>query len=755
MVKAVRYLFLLVLVCLMSLPSLQAVENKGTYRILVFHAAVSSQKEIQIFNDAFRRRLNSQGFNIAIKDVRVKFNPDTLSAKDAKETYDIIDRFKIWSPNIILANDDKSLMELMNCNHHLLRRTPIVFSGVLYPNWDEINKHPHITGIWNRPDYRMNIDLIERLFGKTNILFFYDNSTIEKQMYKELLSDAQKNNILFSNSDAKSSTKEELKLSTNNTKRTTLYAINLPNLTAVNFLEFNSKIFKVGLQLNNTPNNSIINNNTKIPVFTITSSGFNSGNKIIGGYFTPLTMRAERVASIVEHILEGTPEHNIPIVEAPKMYCFDWNVLKEFNIDEEQLPQNSIIYNKPRQFSHPTGFIIIVSIIILLMTYIIFNLIYVFHQERNRKRNAQTGLKERNNVLQLALSGGEVYAWRMENNLFAIENSPYSKRKSDYQVLTMEELLEIVHPDDKELLKDNIDDIYNRKKDNAIFQCRFKFSTSNFTWWEVRCTPGNTDPRDANYIVGLLVDIQSFKEKEQQLIELQEKAEESNKMKSIFLANMSHEIRTPLNAIVGFSNLIADEDLSTDDKKMFKNTINKNTNLLLNLVNDILEFSRIESGKMTFNMEHCELSMLLEDIYQTHKLLIPESIEFIKEFSPLSIIIYVDRNRFTELISNLINNAIKFTKKGFIKLSSHYDEQNNRISIQLQDTGIGMSEEQCNNVFERFYKGNEFAQGTGLGLAICQNIATKMNGKISVTSKPGIGSCFSVNFPCTIVNTIL
>lgn len=755
MVKMVVYTFLLLLVCLLFSLPVQAAKDKIAHRILIFHAAVWTDKEISTFDDALRKRLNSQGFDVIIKDVKTKFSPDTLNAKDAKETYDIIDRFKIWSPNIILANDDKSLLDLMNCNHHLLRRTPIIFSGVLYPDWKAISNHPHITGIWNRPDYRMNIDLIERLLGKTNILFFYDNSIIEKQMYKALLNDAQKNNILFLNSNTKSITIEDYQSKTDNDKRTTLYAINLPNLTAVNFLNFNDKNYKAGLQLNNTPNNIIINKNTKIPIFTVTSSGFNSGNKIVGGYFTPLTMRAERVASIIEHIFEGTPERNIPIVEAPKMYCFDWNVLKEFNIDEELLPQNSIIYNRPRQLSHPTGFIITVSLIILIMTYIIFNLIYVFHQERNRKRNAQIGLKERNNFLQLALSGGEVYVWRMENNLFAIENSPYTKGNSDYQVFPLDKLLEIIHPDDKTLLKENIEEVYNGKKHNAIFQCRFRFSTSNYTWWEVRCTQGNTDLRDKNYIVGLLVDIQSFKEKEQRLTELQEKAEESNKMKSLFLANMSHEIRTPLNAIVGFSNLIAEEELDPEDKQLFKDTINKNTNLLLNLVNDILEFSRIESGKMTFNMEHCELRILLEDIYQTHKLLIPGSIDFIKDFSPLSIIIYVDRNRFTELVSNLINNAVKFTETGFIKLSSHYNKQNNQISIQVQDTGIGMSEEQCNNVFERFYKGNEFAQGTGLGLSICQNIATKMNGTISVTSKLGEGSCFSINFPCTIVNTTL
>ena len=155
------------------------------------------------------------------------------------------------------------------------------------------------------------------------------------------------------------------------------------------------------------------------------------------------------------------------------------------------------------------------------------------------------------------------------------------------------------------------------------------------------------------------------------LIEEKERAEEANKMKSAFLANMSHEIRTPLNAIVGFTNLLQDEkELTDEEKDLFRNTINKNSNLLLKLINDILELSRIESGRMSFAFDDCSLNELLEEIYQTHHLLMPSNIRFLKEFQETELIIHVDRFRFTQVITNFINNAVKFTTKGHILLGA-------------------------------------------------------------------------------------
>lgn len=114
----------------------------------------------------------------------------------------------------------------------------------------------------------------------------------------------------------------------------------------------------------------------------------------------------------------------------------------------------------------------------------------------------------------------------------------------------------------------------------------------------------------------------------------------------------------------------------------------------------------------------------------------------------MDITLHVDRFRFTQVITNLINNAVKFTTKGYIKMGYRYDKSTNEVHIFVEDTGKGMSEEAQKKVFERFYKADEFVQGTGLGLSICQTIAERLNGRITLFSEEGKGSCFTLILPC-------
>ena len=317
--------------------------------------------------------------------------------------------------------------------------------------------------------------------------------------------------------------------------------------------------------------------------------------------------------------------------------------------------------------------------------------------------------------------------------------------------MSLTELLSITHPDDQGHLRSHIQDIYNGIWEETTIQCRFNLNGEGYCWWELRYNRGEDKDDSEQTVIGLCLNIQSFKEKEEKLKILQEKAEESNKMKSAFLANMSHEIRTPLNAIVGFSNLLQEEeDITEEEKVLFKDTINKNSNLLLKLINDILELSRIESGRMTFNFEICRLNDLIDEVYQTHLLLVPSHIRFIKDAPIQDLDVHVDRFRFTQVITNFINNAVKFTKKGYIKLGYKYKEEEGNVYIYVEDTGIGISKEALEKVFERFYKQNEFAQGTGLGLSICKTIAERLGGDILISSEEGKGSRFTLKIPvCT------
>ena len=478
------------------------------------------------------------------------------------------------------------------------------------------------------------------------------------------------------------------------------------------------------------------------------NNGFNDGKGITGGYFTTLEIQTDIVSERAAAIINGKKPSAFPMVESPKVYAFDWDEMLRFNIKTSDLPADSIIYNQPFYERYQKAMIIGTILFLVLIIYIITQLFYLYRSESKRKRLVQTNLIKERRFLRLAMEGGNTYAWRLENGVFIFENDFFTANQIRPREMPLAELLSLTHPDDQEHLSCHIRDINSGIWEETTIQCRFNFSGKKYSWWELRYNHGEDKLEPDQAVIGLCLNIQSFKEKEQKLIDLQEKAEEANKMKSAFLANMSHEIRTPLNAIVGFSNLLQEEtDLSEEEKEVFKDTINKNSNLLLKLINDILELSRIESGRMSFTFETFKLNDLVDEIYQTHHLLIPAHIQFIKNVPEVPVEVYADRFRLTQVITNFINNAVKFTKSGYIKLGYNYNLNEKQVYIYVEDTGIGMSQSALDKVFERFYKQDEFAQGTGLGLSICKTIAERLKGDIQVSSAQGKGSRFTLKIP--------
>ncbi|WP_374049353.1 PAS domain-containing sensor histidine kinase [uncultured Bacteroides sp.] len=266
--------------------------------------------------------------------------------------------------------------------------------------------------------------------------------------------------------------------------------------------------------------------------------------------------------------------------------------------------------------------------------------------------------------------------------------------------------------------------------------------------FEVTATPvfGN----DEKEIIGGLLRFEDITEKlklNRMLQEAKEKAEESNRLKSAFLANMSHEIRTPLNAIVGFSEMVCQTE-EEEERQEFIKIISSNNELLLQLIDDILDLSKIEAGTMEFTFAPTDINEAMDGICrQMQEKNISPDVEIIFAEKADKCIINTDRIRLSQVIINFTNNAMKFTKKGSIQMGYRIDEAIGEIYFYVKDTGIGIPEEKLDKVFERFVKLDSFAKGTGLGLAICRVIVERLHGVIGVESKEGEGSCFWFKIP--------
>lgn len=354
----------------------------------------------------------------------------------------------------------------------------------------------------------------------------------------------------------------------------------------------------------------------------------------------------------------------------------------------------------------------------------------------------------------MAVEESSIYPWQFdkETNSFIFPQGFLARfgYEDSVTTITRSEMERMIYPED---LKE-IRVLFNMALMGEIKNPRLNFRQRNVTgeyeWWEYRSSAISGLTTGSLYnIVGVCQSIQRYKTAEQEMREARDKALQADKLKSAFLANMSHEIRTPLNAIVGFSDLLSDtSSFNEEEIAQFVETINKNCGLLLALINDILDLSRIESGTMEFMFANHNLSLLLKTVYDSQRLNMPCGVELVLRMPDNDKkYLITDSVRLQQVVNNLINNAAKFTTSGSITFGYEEDEDPEYTRIYVEDTGVGISEEGIRHIFERFYKVDNFTQGAGLGLSICQTIVERLKGTISVTSEVGKGTRFAVRIP--------
>ena len=374
-------------------------------------------------------------------------------------------------------------------------------------------------------------------------------------------------------------------------------------------------------------------------------------------------------------------------------------------------------------------------------------LLYILFFFRNVNKE-----KRQQYTMDMILNRTHIFPWTIEINTGVLTIDPryfdYLGRPVDNNTITTEDFRAIIHPDDVDAVFESMTGQFNGASLDAYVSYRLMRGDGTWEWFEAQSTYMKSVSGSPFQLIGICMSTQKYKETEIRLQEALEKARQSEELKTAFLANMSHEIRTPLNAILGFSNLLTDEDvkMGSDEAREYSNIINQNGQHLLTLISDILDLSRIESNQMVFDMQSYSLNALLTDIYKTQSLRMTPEVGLVLQMPEYNTYLTTDSMRLTQVVNNLINNARKFTKEGSIRFGYRLEDDGRNVYIFVCDTGCGMEQKELSQIFDRFYKGSSHIPGTGLGLSICKTIVEKLNGNITVISEKGMGTEIILHF---------
>lgn len=744
---SVRIRLFFLIVCL-SLFSISIWSNDKEHPILIISSynpdTHNTTSNISAFIDEYNR-LGDKSAHIVIENMNCKSLPEAPRWRSRMKG--ILDKYRgDRKPKLIMIFGQEAWSAYISQGSNSFEDVPVLCAmisrnAILLPEADDVlseweptnvdirdfEDHGYIlSGYLYSYDVKENIKLIQQLYPKTeNIALITDNT--------------------YGGIALQTFVKEEMK--------------SIPNLNLILLDGRKNNIYTISEQIVKLPENSVIlmgtwrvdvndgyfvknvtysmmTANPSMPTFTLTSSGLS--HWAIGGFFPQFRNFGKDLARKADQILSGKiKKEDIHTEIVPNAYRFDSQKLKEFGIETAYLPASYTLINEEENLFEKYTYELLLIVITVLFAFLIMVLIFFVRTSKLKDNlldvkndnelimnNMQSSIKFINPDYTIKWENDISYPCRPQygpDNCFFSENArlPYCDKCTIIKAMETKETVEIT-----------------------------KDCNRNGQYVHILAIPVLDKKGHLIGVVCKKEDVTEQKQVEIVLREAKEKAEESDRLKSAFLANMSHEIRTPLNAIVGFSGLLAVTD-DPDEKAEYTSIINSNNDLLLQLINDILDLSKIEAGTLEFINSEVDVNSLLSDIEQSSLIKVMPGVKLAFTERMPYCVIDTDKNRLSQVITNFINNAIKFTQEGSITFG--YRHEKDSLYFFVTDTGCGMTKEGVNKIFHRFVKLNSFIQGTGLGLSICQMIIKRMNGEIGVGSEYGKGSTFWFRLPDSIM----
>ena len=730
-------------------------------RVWVIHSHEPDYEQYEEYNRLLHKELKRRGIKAQLSFSYLECNRYIEVHEDSimRHWIDSVASHGPW-PDLIITTEDQATYALLSTHRQELQRSPLLFGGVRFPNYKLLAQFDNVTGIRDTVDFVKTINVMHEMahcqHAYTNLDQRFFDRKVEKLIENQMQGQPILNNLHWQYrirdlyqlpADSLSVTGLSMRSVSSNVVQADRQ-IGLPLETVGNDNFFwtlgpNGMMHYLLLKFDATSHTLAIMSMRQ------QFSGINNlfgtkGSGLLAGYFSSISTWATEQADMATQLLKGTAPGSLPIQVSPKDYYVDWNVAMKYGVKLDQIPPHYHIVNLPYSTAHPFIYWTLYVAFYTLLIGGIIVAVWAAIRATRRLVAAYELLKEKQTSLEITSAFTKSFVWRSVDGEVEFDDAFWRYLNQPPRPLSVQEFMQWVHPEYHSLYRQEIIETTTDKNIVLQMQCDFR-GNGKYSWWEVRMK-GEHDANGHTKIFGLLFNIDITKQREQELVEARKRMEEAD-LKESFLANMSHEIRTPLNAIVGFSNILAtpDMELSDEEKAEFVDTINRNNDMLLKLVNDILDISRIESGYMEFSYEQVEIGTFIDAVYQSYLVQAPQHLLFrCQPGEGAQERISIDVTRAQQVLMNFLTNAAKFTPKGSITLGWTLHPEQCEVELYVEDTGIGLSKDDCILIFNRFYKKNEFKQGTGLGLSICRVIAERLNGRITVDSELGHGSRFSL-----------
>jgi PAS domain S-box-containing protein len=711
----------------------------------------------------------TQGITDALKPVKdeAKFYVEYMGTKWAyhKEYLDLLPvtykaKYSQIPLDLIVATDDDAFNFLLKHRDSVFGKVPVVFAGVNWFNSDRLAGQSLYTGVNEAADILANIDLMLMLHPSVRHLYtVVDNTTtglIVQQKVRELIP-------IYSN-------------------RVTIHILSdMPIMeiyqTAAGLSDDGLVFLTIfqkdrdGVLLEYSEITERLSQYSAVPVYGLWD--FNLGYGIVGGMLTSGYQQGFTAGGLALRVLKGESPDAVPVImESPNKYRFEYNQLKRFGIKLEALPPGSDIINKPTSFYEENKAIVHLTIAFFTMLLGVIGLLLFNIRRRHLVQQdlarSEARLAEIIEFLPTATfvidREGCVTTWNREienmtgvpaGEILGSGNHEYSlpfyrERRPiliDLALMPQEEREELLQTQYMGVVCNG--DLLTGETDTAFIK------------GEQRYLEGRAHPfyNEVGEIIGAIETISDItdKKRSEEFRLARDVADSANRSKSLFLANMSHELRTPLNAILGFAQIMARDSGISDIHREKLDIILKSGDHLLNLINNILDLAKIESGKTVLEPEDFDLGGLIEEVIQMLQIKAEaKGINlFLDQSSSFPRYVNTDQVKLRQVIINVAGNAIKFTQQGHVSirlslLTEEAQDYGLHLFIEIEDTGSGIPAEDLDRIFSPFEQSvsRSETEGTGLGLAIAREYINMLGGSITVSSEVGKGTTFRFSILC-------